>query len=165
MFTPNILVCYGLMEKKFYQFLVSSISLKILWAVKMMLLVGFAAPQNGAPEPDAARPACAGAGPQTRSQSDAEPGDHRAVLRHLLAAAVHHQLRAGLLSSVRRAQQRHQWLHHLVSPQLGRQPALICIPSQGGFQRFPHSHSFVIKPYQHSKCVRLGRDYQTKNTG
>jgi len=41
--------------------------------------------------------ACTGRGPEKRGEGHAEPIDNRRVLRRLLDAAVHHQLRAGVL--------------------------------------------------------------------
>jgi len=73
----------------------------------------------------------AGRGPEKRGEGHAEPVDNRRVLRRLLDAAVHHQLRAGVLRRVSRARVLHARLHRSVAPQLGRQPAAVRVPPEG----------------------------------
>jgi len=74
--------------------------------------------------------ACAGRGPEKRGEGHAEPVDNRRVLRRLLDAAVHHQLRAGILRRLFRARVLPARLHRPVAPQLGRQPAAVRVPPE-----------------------------------
>lgn len=76
-------------------------------------------------------------GPQERGKGHAEPFDNRRVLRRVLDAAVHHQLRAGVLPHVRRARAAVARVHRPVAPQLGRQPAAVRVPPEGLSQRVP----------------------------
>lgn len=73
----------------------------------------------------------AGRGPEKRGEGHSEPFHNRRVLRRLLDAAVHHQLRAGVLRRVFRARFLHARLHHPVAPQLCRQPSAVCVPPEG----------------------------------
>lgn len=90
---------------------------------------------TGRQQPD--ETARAGRGPEKRGEGHAEPVDNRRVLRRLLDAAVHHQLRAGVLRRLSRARGPHARLHHPVAPQLGRQPAAVRVPPEGLPERVP----------------------------
>lgn len=73
----------------------------------------------------------AGRGPEERGEGHAEPVGNRRVLRRLLDAAVHDQLRAGVLLRVSGADAAAPRLHHPVAPQLGRQPAAVRLSPEG----------------------------------
>lgn len=57
-----------------------------------------------------------GRGPKERGEGHAEPVDNRRVLRSVLDASVHDQLRAGVLRRVFRAVIVAQHVHHPVTP-------------------------------------------------
>lgn len=67
----------------------------------------------------------AGRGPEERGEGHAEPVDNRGVLRRMLDAAVHDQLRARVLRPVSRSGVPYPRVHRTVAPELGRQPAAV----------------------------------------
>lgn len=73
----------------------------------------------------------AGRGPEERGEGHAEPVDNRRVLRCLLDATVHNQLRAGVLLRVPGADATAQRLYRPVAPQLGRQPTAVRLSPEG----------------------------------